>query len=189
VQVTALDIPGAVLIEVDVYQDPRGLFLESYHQRRYEEAGIPGPFVQDNYSQSVQGTLRGLHYQEPHGQGKLVMVLDGAVYDVIVDLRKGSPAFGRWLGIELSSANRRQLYVPPGCAHGFCVTSDRAAFLYKCTEFYVPKAERGVAWNDPALKITWPVATPILSPKDQAYPSFVILDETLPLYRSGVGKR
>lgn len=188
-QVTPLDIPGALLIELDVYRDPRGLFFESYHQRRYEEAGIPGPFVQDNYSQSVRGTLRGLHYQEPHGQGKLVMVLEGAVYDVIVDVRKGSPAFGTWQGIELSATNRRQLYVPPGCAHGFCVTSDIAAFLYKCTDFYVPQAERGLPWNDPALNITWPIATPILSPKDQAYCSFAALKEEFPLYRPAVGKR
>jgi dTDP-4-dehydrorhamnose 3,5-epimerase len=183
VQVTPLDIPGAVLIALDVYRDARGLFLESYHQGRYEKAGIPGPFVQDNYSESVRGTLRGLHYQEPQAQGKLVMVLDGAVYDVIVDIRKGSPAFGRWQAIELSADNRRQLYVPPGCAHGFCVTSERAAFLYKCTDFYDAQAERGLPWNDPAFNILWPIASPILSAKDQAYRPLAAGNGDLPLYR------
>ena len=125
-----LEIPGAILIEPDVFRDQRGLFLETYHQERYADAGIPGPFVQDNYSQSVRGTLRGLHFQEQHAQGKLVMVMEGAVYDVLVDVRKGSPTFGRWYGTELSADNRRQLYIPPGCAHGFCVTSERASFLY-----------------------------------------------------------
>ena len=135
-RVTKTDIPGVVLIEPNVFRDPRGLFLETYHASRYTDAGISGPFVQDNCSESLRGTLRGLHYQEPHAQGKLVMVTDGAVYDVVVDIRKGSPSFGRWYGAELSAENRRQVYVPPGCAHGFCVTSDRASFLYKCTDYY-----------------------------------------------------
>ena len=138
-RVTTTDIPGVLLIEPDVFRDPRGLFLETYHARRYADAGIPGPFVQDNYSQSMRGTLRGLHYQEPRAQGKLVMVTDGAVYDVVVDIRKGSPSFGRWYGVELSAENRCQVYVPPGCAHGFCVTSDRASFLYTCTDYYAPR--------------------------------------------------
>lgn len=178
-----LEIPGAILIEPDVFRDQRGLFLETYHQERYADAGIPGPFVQDNYSQSVRGTLRGLHFQEPHAQGKLVMVMEGAVYDVLVDVRKGSPTFGRWYGTELSADNRRQLYIPPGCAHGFCVTSERASFLYKCTDFYAPKDERGILWNDPALGIAWPVTTPILSPKDQAYRTLAEMEKELPLYR------
>lgn len=181
--VTETDIPGLLLIEPDVFRDPRGLFLETYHARRYEEAGIPGPFVQDNYSQSMRGTLRGLHYQEPHAQGKLVMVTEGAVYDVVVDIRKGSPSFGNWYGVELSAENRRQLYVPPGCAHGFCVTSDRASFLYKCTDYYAPSDEHGIIWNDPALAIPWPVATPILSAKDQAYKSLAEMEPLLPRYR------
>lgn len=190
-RVTLLDIPGAVLIEPAVFRDPRGLFFELYHQRRYEEAGIPGPFVQDNYSRSVRGTLRGLHFQEPHAQGKLVMVVEGAVYDVLVDVRKGSPSFGQWYAVELSEENGRQLYIPPGCAHGFCVTSESAAFLYKCTDFYSPKDERGILWNDPALGITWPVADPILSAKDQAYRTLAETETELPSYRPSqpVGSR
>ena len=179
-RVTTTDIPGVLLIEPDVFRDPRGLFLETYHARRYADAGIPGPFVQDNYSQSLRDTLRGLHYQEPHAQGKLVMVTDGAVYDVVVDIRKGSPSFGRWYGVELSAENRLQVYVPPGCAHGFCVTSDRASFLYKCTDYYAPGDERGIIWNDPALAISWPVATPILSAKDRSRTN------PWPRWRSGV---
>lgn len=188
---TPLDIPGALLIEPAVFRDPRGLFFELYHQRRYEEAGVPGLFVQDNYSRSVRGTLRGLHFQEPHAQGKLVMVVEGAVYDVLVDVRKGSPSFGRWYAVELSEENRRQLYIPPGCAHGFCVTSESAAFLYKCTHFYSPKDERGILWNDPALGITWPVADPILSAKDQAYRTLAETEAELPSYRPNqpVGSR
>jgi dTDP-4-dehydrorhamnose 3,5-epimerase len=183
VRVTTIDIPDVVLIEPKVFRDPRGLFLETFHAGRYADAGIPGPFVQDNYSQSLRGTLRGLHYQEPHAQGKLVMVTDGAVYDVVVDIRKGSPTFGRWYGVDLSSENRLQVYVPPGCAHGFCVTSDRASFIYKCTDYYAPGDERGIIWNDPALAISWPVTTPILSAKDQAYKSLAEMDTELPRYR------
>ena len=182
-RVTTISIPGVLVIEPDVYRDPRGVFFETYHQRRYGEAGMPGPFVQDNYSRSVRGTLRGLHYQEPHAQGKLVMVVEGAVYDVVVDIRKGSPSFGQWYGAELSAENRLQLYVPPGCAHGFCVTSDHAAFLYKCTDFYSPKDEHGVLWSDPALGISWPVAAPVLSAKDQAYRPLAEIDGELPSYR------
>lgn len=181
-RVSPLNISGAFLIEPHVHRDPRGVFLETYHQRRYEEAGIPGPFVQDNYSWSVRGTLRGLHYQEPNAQGKLVMAVEGAVYDVVVDIRKGSPSFGQWYGTELTADNRRQLYVPPGCAHGFCVTSETAAFLYKCTDYYSPKDERGILWNDPALGILWPVTTPILSPKDQAYRPLAQMETELPVY-------
>jgi dTDP-4-dehydrorhamnose 3,5-epimerase len=189
VRVTPLAIPGALVIEPDVFRDPRGLFLETYHQRRYVEAGIAGSFVQDNYSWSVGGTLRGLHYQEPHAQGKLVMVVEGAVYDVVVDIRKGSPTFGQWYGVELSAENRLQLYLPPGCAHGFCVTSDRAAFLYKCTDFYQPKDERGIRWNDPALGITWPIAAPILSDKDRAYRTLAEMDGELPSFQASEGAR
>ncbi len=184
-RVTPIDIPGVLIIEPDVFRDARGCFFETHHQRRYADAGIPGPFVQDNYSSSVRGTLRGLHYQQPHAQGKLVMVMEGTVYDVVVDVRTGSPAFGRWYGIELSAENRRQLYVPPGCAHGFCVTSERAAFLYKCTDYYSPKDEKGVQWNDPALGIPWPVTAPILSAKDQAFTTLEAMNATgaLPVYR------
>ena len=182
-QVTTTDIPDLLLIEPNVFRDPRGLFLETYHAHRYADAGIPGPFVQDNLSQSLRGTLRGLHYQEPHAQGKLVMVTEGAVYDVVVDIRKGSPSFGRWYGAEISAENRLQIYVPPGCAHGFYVTSDRASFLYKCTDYYAPGDERGILWSDPALAIPWPVATPVLSAKDQTYKTLAEMESELPRYR------
>ena len=182
-KVTTLEIPGLLLIEPNLFHDPRGLFCETFHAERYTDVGITDRFVQDNYSRSIRGTLRGLHYQEPHAQGKLVMVLDGSVFDVVVDIRRGSPTFGRWQGIELSSDNFRQLYVPPGCAHGFCVTSEQAAFLYKCTDFYSPKDERGIIWNDPTLAISWPVSVPLLSVKDQAFPTFQTMQAHLPQYR------
>ena len=182
-KVTQLDIPGLLLFEPAVFRDPRGLFCETFHALRYAEAGITELFVQDNYSRSIRGTLRGLHYQDPHAQGKLVMVLDGSVYDVVVDIRRGSPTFGKWHGLELSADNTRQLYVPPGCAHGFCVTSEQAAFLYKCTDFYSPKDERGIIWNDPTLAISWPVSAPVLSLKDQAFPTFQTIQAHLPQYR------
>jgi dTDP-4-dehydrorhamnose 3,5-epimerase len=187
VKVTPLDIPGALLIEPALFRDQRGLFCETFNAQRYAEAGLEERFVQDNFSRSVHGTLRGLHYQEPHAQGKLVMVLDGAVYDVVVDIRKGSPTFGTWQAFDLSSDNYRQLYVPPGCAHGFCVISEQAAVLYKCTDFYSPKDERGIIWNDPALAISWPVATPLLSPKDQAYGTLATKETLLPLYQPSTG--
>jgi len=187
VKVTRLEIPGLVLIEPDLFHDARGLFFETYHIRRYVEAGLSERFVQDNFSRSVRGTLRGLHFQEPNAQGKLVMVVEGAVYDVVVDIRKGSPTFGRWQGVDLSSDNYRQLYVPPGCAHGFCVTSEHAAVLYKCTELYSPPDERGIIWNDPALAISWPVRAPLLSAKDQAYRTLAAMEGQLPLYRPSTG--
>jgi dTDP-4-dehydrorhamnose 3,5-epimerase len=187
VKVTRLEIPGLVLIEPDLFHDARGLFFETYHIRRYVEAGLSERFVQDNFSRSVRGTLRGLHFQEPNAQGKLVMVVEGAVYDVVVDIRKGSPTFGRWQGVDLSSDNYRQLYVPPGCAHGFCVTSEHAAVLYKCTELYSPPDERGIIWNDPALAISWPVRAPLLSAKDQAYRTLAAMEGQLPRYRPSTG--
>ncbi|HSP80728.1 MAG TPA: dTDP-4-dehydrorhamnose 3,5-epimerase, partial [Myxococcaceae bacterium] len=144
--------------------------MELFHARKYEEAGIVGPFVQDNFSRSVKGTLRGLHFQEPNAQGKLVQVMAGTVFDVAVDIRRGSPTFGQWVGVELSAENRHQLWVPAGFAHGFCVLSETADFLYKCTDFYAPGSERGVAWNDPDLAIEWPVSSPLLSPKDAMAP-------------------
>ena len=184
-KVIPLKIPGLLLIERNLFRDPRGLFCETFHAQRYAEVGITEHFVQDNYSCSIRDTLRGLHYQEPHAQGKLVMVLDGSVYDVVVDIRRGSPTFAQWEGIELSSENLRQLYVPPGCAHGFCVTSEEAAFLYKCTDFYSPKDERGIIWNDPTLAISWPVSAPLLSQKDRAFPTFEAVQAQLPGYRPG----
>ena len=182
-RITPLEIPGLLLIEPTLFRDQRGVFCEVFHERRYAEAGFTEQFVQDNYSRSVRGTLRGLHFQEPHAQGKLVMAVEGTVYDVVVDIRKGSPMFGKWYGVELSSENCRQLYIPPGCAHGFCVTSEQAGFFYKCTDFYSPKDERGIIWNDPALAIVWPISAPILSAKDQAYQTLAAMEDDLPRYR------
>ncbi len=169
-QVVDTGLPGVVLLEPRVHGDARGFFLETFHAARYADAGITMPFVQDNWSRSVRGTLRGLHLQEPHPQGKLVYVVAGAVYDVAVDVRRGSPAFGRWVGYELSADNKRQLWVPPGFAHGFVVLSETADFVYKCTDVYRPEAERAVLWNDPALGIAWPVSEALLSAKDAAAP-------------------
>jgi dTDP-4-dehydrorhamnose 3,5-epimerase len=169
-KITATELPEVLLVELKVHGDSRGFFYESFQARRYAEGGIPGPFVQDNLSRSAKGTLRGLHFQEPRAQGKLVQVLRGSVFDVAVDVRRGSPRFGRWVGIELSESQPRQLWIPPGFAHGFCVLSDSADFFYKCTELYAPDAERGIAWNDPAIGIRWPVERPFLSAKDQAAP-------------------
>jgi dTDP-4-dehydrorhamnose 3,5-epimerase len=162
-------LPGVIVIEPDVFEDSRGYFLETYHAKKYADAGISGPFVQDNFSRSIRGTLRGLHYQRSRAQGKLVSVPDGVVFDVAVDIRPGSPTFGQWVGMELSAENKRQLYIPSGFAHGFCVLSEVAAFAYKCTDFYVPQDEGGILWNDPAIGISWPVSVPLLSAKDQAY--------------------
>nr|WP_216672539.1 dTDP-4-dehydrorhamnose 3,5-epimerase [Corallococcus exiguus] len=163
-------IPDVLLIEPKVFGDDRGFFLESFHAKRYADVGVVGPFVQDNLSRSVKGTLRGLHFQEPNAQGKLVQCLAGAVWDVAVDIRKGSPTFGRWVAAELTGENKHQLWVPAGLAHGFCVVSDSADFFYKCTALYSPESEQSVAWDDPDLAIPWPVKQPLLSAKDQRAP-------------------
>lgn len=163
-------LPGIVVIEPRVFQDSRGFFLETWHQERYQECGLPANFVQDNLSLSTYGTLRGLHFQHPNDQGKLVYVLQGEIFDVAVDIRVGSQTFGRWTSVMLSEANKLQVYIPEGFAHGFCVTSKSALVGYKCTDFYNPTTEGGVLWNDPAIDIAWPVATPTLSDKDRAYP-------------------
>jgi dTDP-4-dehydrorhamnose 3,5-epimerase len=182
-KVTPTDLPGVLLIEPTVFGDARGFFLESFHAQRYAEAGMPGPFVQDNHSRSRQGVLRGLHYQLQHPQVKLVWVTHGEVFDVAADIRQGSPTFGRWVGVVLTASNHRQLYVPAGFAHGFCVLSDTADFLYKCDDFYHPDDEGGILWCDPDLAISWPVATPIVSPKDEGYPRLAEVPPTrLPLY-------
>ena len=167
-QATRLVIPDVVLIEPKVFGDARGFFYESFNQRAFNEAtGTNYPFVQDNHSRSSQGVLRGLHYQIQQAQGKLVRVVQGAVFDVAVDIRKSSPTFGQWVGAELSADNHRQLWVPPGFAHGFVVLSDTAEFLYKTTDYYAPQHERCIAWNDPALAIDWQFAgEPRLSAKD-----------------------
>lgn len=176
-------IPDVLILEPAVSGDRRGVFLESWRQERYAGLGIPADFVQDNVSQSVRGTLRGLHCQEPFGQGKLVQVLDGEVFDVAVDVRVGSPTFGQWVGVTLSSTNHQQLYIPQGFAHGFCVLSESAIFAYKCTEYYQPEAEFVVAWNDPDLAIAWPIGTAVLSPRDVRAPRLVSVPrERLPRY-------
>lgn len=160
------DLAGVVLIEPKVFEDERGFFMETFHKPRFVAAGIDSEFVQDNHSRSRFGVLRGLHYQLSHPQGKLVRAVRGAVFDVAVDLRRSSATFGRWYGCELSEANRRQLYIPPGFAHGFCVTSDMAEVIYKCTEIYHPEDERTILWSDPTVGVKWPVNEPIVSAKD-----------------------
>ena len=177
------ELKGVILVHPDVFEDSRGLFFEIYHATKYATAGIVESFVQDNYSRSVHGTLRGLHYQLRHGQGKLITVLEGTVFDVTVDIRRGSPTFAKWVGFEISAENRRQLYIPPGFAHGFCVLSEHAGVAYKCTEFYAPGDEGGIAWNDPTVGIQWPISRPRLSDKDGAYRNLADLsDERLPVY-------
>ncbi len=163
-------LPGVLLIEPDVFEDNRGFFMETYHQDKYASCRINRVFVQDNYSYSQKGTLRGLHYQFPHPQAKLAFALSGEIYDVAVDIRRGSPTFGKWLGVSLSAENRRQIFVPEGFAHGFCVVSETAKVLYKCTNFYYPEHDHGVLWSDPEIGIDWPVKTPQLSDKDSRLP-------------------
>jgi dTDP-4-dehydrorhamnose 3,5-epimerase len=167
-KVTQTSLAGVLLVEPVLFRDFRGHFMESWNRERYRAAGLPDEFVQDNVSFSRRDVLRGLHFQQPHPQGKLVWVPLGAVFDVVVDVRVGSPTFGSWTGYALSEENSRQLFVPPGLAHGFVVTSDVALFSYKCTEYYRPSAETTLLWNDPDLAISWPLATPKLSAKDQA---------------------
>lgn len=165
-------LAGVVIVEPRVFEDARGFFMETYHQARFAAAGIDLEFVQDNHTQSVQGTLRGLHYQIQHPQGKLVRAVRGEVYDVVVDLRRKSATFGQWIAVTLSESNRRQLYVPPGFAHGFCVVSPIADVTYKCTDLYYPEYECSLLWNDPQLAIRWPCEHPLLSEKDRAAISF-----------------
>ena len=160
-------LPGVIHIELDVFRDARGYFLESYHQQKYAGAGIPGSFVQDNISQSEKGTLRGLHAQLSHPQAKLVHVVSGKIWDVAVDIRPDSSTFKKWYGLTLSDERPAQLYVPAGFAHGFCVLSDHAEVLYKCTDLYDPSNEIHLLWNDPDLAIVWPIQKPTLSPKDR----------------------
>ncbi len=175
-KIIATELPGVVLIEPRVFGDDRGYFFESFHAGRYADAGIRGPFVQDNISFSKRHVLRGLHIQNPNPQGKLVFVLQGEVVDVAVDVRTGSPTFGRWVAATLSSANRRQIWVPEGFAHGFCVTSEEALVCYKCTDVYNQAAEMSLIWNDPAIGITWPTGAPLLSAKDAAAPRLAEID-------------
>jgi dTDP-4-dehydrorhamnose 3,5-epimerase len=171
-------LPGVVVITPDRYGDDRGLFMEVWHKARYGEAGVSERFVQDNVSRSQRGVLRGLHYQlAPSAQGKLVSVWSGRVWDVAVDLRADAPTFGEWVGIELSAANGRQLYVPEGCAHGFVALSEDAVVHYKCTSYYAPKHERTIRWNDPDIAVDWPVESPMLSEKDAAAPLLAAMED------------
>jgi len=166
-------LPGVLILEPKVFGDVRGFFLETYHKQHYAAAGIPGDgleFVQDNHSRSRQGVLRGLHFQLEYPQGKLVSAGTGRVYDVAADVNPDSPTFRTWVGVELSEENHRQLWIPPGYAHGFCVLSEIADFQYKCTALYDPASDAGVAWNDPELAIEWPVSVPLLSEKDRQLP-------------------
>ena len=167
-EVRETDLADVYLIEPHVFDDSRGFFMETYHKERYAAAGIKCQFVQDNYSRSCRGSIRGLHYQIRHPQGKLVQVVHGEIFDVVVDLRRNSPSFGRWVGVNLSESNRCQLYVPPGFAHGFCVLSDVADFFYKCSDLYYPEHDRTLLWNDTDVNIDWPLdREPILSEKDR----------------------
>jgi dTDP-4-dehydrorhamnose 3,5-epimerase len=166
------ELEGPLLIEPEVHGDDRGFFLESWNERRFAEAGIEARFVQDNHSRSARGVLRGIHYQLARPQGKLVRVTSGAAFDVAVDLRRSSPQFGKWTGVELTASNKRMLWIPPGFGHGFLALEEGTDFLYKCTDFYLPGDERGIAWNDPAIGIDWPLEdiAPIVSERDSAAP-------------------
>lgn len=176
--------PEIMLIDPDIHQDNRGHFLEVYQSKRYADLGITDPFVQDNLSYSTNGVLRGLHYQLGKPQGKLIWVVHGEVFDVAVDIRQGSPTFGKWVGITLSSKQCRQIFIPQGFAHGFCVVSRSASLLYKCTEYYAPEEERGIRWDDPSLDIQWPKMDPIVSKKDRGHPLLKnIPNKDLPVFR------
>jgi dTDP-4-dehydrorhamnose 3,5-epimerase len=164
-------LPGVILIEPDVFKDDRGFFMETFHKKRYADSGIDRVFVQDNLSHSKKGTLRGLHYQLKNGQGKLIYVVTGEIFDVALDIRHGSPTFGKWAGIRLSDNNKKQTYIPEGFAHGFCVLSETADVIYKCTDLYTPGDEYGVFWADPAINIDWPIKSPALSEKDRKNPA------------------
>lgn len=166
-EIVETPLQGLLQIQPKIFGDDRGFFFESYNAKRYQEGGIDAKFVQDNCSHSTRGVLRGLHFQTRRAQGKLVSVLQGEVFDVAVDLRWGSPSFGKSFSLRLSAAQKNQLWLPPGFAHGFCVLSEQALFTYKCTEYYHPEFEQSLAWDDPCLDIQWPIATPSLSPKDQ----------------------
>jgi dTDP-4-dehydrorhamnose 3,5-epimerase len=168
--ISETSLPGVLLIEPKVFGDDRGFFMETYRADILREAGITDTFVQDNHSRSARGVLRGLHYQEPNAQGKLVRCTRGAIFDVAVDIRSGSPSFGRWFGLELNDANKLMLWIPPGFAHGFCALEDDTDLVYKCTSLYDPALDRSVLWNDPSIGIEWPIAEPVLSAKDANAP-------------------
>ncbi len=184
-KIVRTELPGVIVIEPEVFGDNRGWFIETWSQSRYADAGISKTFVQDNVSLSGRGILRGLHFQNPKAQDKLVQVLSGEVFDVAVDIRVGSPTLGQWVGQQLSVENHRQMYIPAGFAHGFCVLSQTAIFSYKCTDYYSSSAEMGIIWNDPDIGIDWPIDAPTLSQKDIANPRLKdIPAEKLPRYEA-----
>jgi len=178
------ELPGVVIVEPEVFEDERGFFLETFHKGKYADGGIDRSFVQDNHSHSKKGVLRGLHYQVAHPQAKLIYVAAGEIFDVAVDIRRDSPTFGKWISTILSSENRRQIFIPEGFAHGFCVLSESADVTYKCSDFYYPDDDRGILWSDPTIGIKWPIAGPVLSAKDRAYPKLGEIPEgELPVYQ------
>jgi len=181
VRVVATDLPEVVVLEPTVHRDERGFFVETYRADAYQSHHIP-LFVQDNHSRSIAGTLRGMHLQVRRPQGKLVRVIEGEIFDVAADVRRGSPTFGKWVGVRLSADNFRQCYIPPGFAHGFCVLSPQAQVEYKCTDFYDPGGEISLAWDDPTLAIAWPVQSPTLSARDRQNPSVLASMDRLPVW-------
>ncbi len=170
IEILPTALKEVLIIQPKVFSDHRGFFFESYNEKNFRNVGINVTFVQDNHSRSFKHTLRGLHYQINPGQGKLIRTVAGEIFDVAVDIRWNSPTFGQWVGVNLSAENKKQLYVPVGFAHGFCVMSDSAEVIYKCTDYYSPKDERGILWNDPQIGIQWPTAVPLLSDRDQKHP-------------------
>jgi len=182
-KIITTSIGGILIIETRTFKDKRGFFMETYHQKKYNTYGINATFVQDNLSYSLKNTLRGLHFQMKHPQAKLIQVISGEIFDVAVDLRPGSDTFGKWTGIHLSDENRRQVFLPEGFAHGFCVLSEFALFYYKCSDFYTPDDESGIIWSDPDIGIEWPVINPIISEKDNQYHKLIDLTaEQLPSF-------
>ena len=181
-KVIATSLPGVCIIETRVFRDARGLFLETFNAERFAEHGLPATFRQDNHSRSARGVLRGLHYQLHRPQGKLVGVVQGEVFDVAVDIRRGSPTFGRWFGTVLSADSPRYVWIPPGFAHGFCVLSETADFVYKCTDVYAPDDDRGVLWSDREVAISWPLTDPTLSEKDRQLAPLSLDRDDLPGY-------
>jgi dTDP-4-dehydrorhamnose 3,5-epimerase len=183
-KVKETELKGVLIIEPAVYADARGFFLETYHKDRYRESGINSVFVQDNMSFSRKRTVRGLHFQHPQDQAKLVQVVKGTIFDVIVDIRRESPTFGKWTGAYLSDEQNRQIFIPEGFAHGFCVISEYAVFMYKCSDFYARECERGILWSDPDINIKWPVKNALVSEKDIKLPRLRDLaTDSLPAYR------
>jgi dTDP-4-dehydrorhamnose 3,5-epimerase len=180
-KVRETSLPGVLVLEPQVFRDERGFFLETFSAKRLSGTGIPEHFAQDNHSRSIRGVVRGLHYQLEHPQGKLVHAARGRIFDVAVDIRRGSPSFAKWFGVELSDENLWSLWVPPGFAHGFCVLSDEADVIYKCTVPYVQSDDRGIAWNDPLIGIDWPVDNALLSPKDAAYAELTLDRDDIPI--------